>query len=72
MGETDMEYRKKRTATEGWLIGIECVGHTVRYLHDKRADALRPLASPCGSRTSVKRPATRDRAVELDVGPDPA
>jgi hypothetical protein len=39
--ETDLEDRQKRAAAEDWLGEIEGVDRTLRYLRDKRTDALR-------------------------------
>ncbi|WP_197289116.1 site-specific integrase [Nocardia sp. NRRL S-836] len=39
--ETDLEERRKRAESEGWLGEIEGVDRTLRCLRDKRADALR-------------------------------
>ncbi|CRK56940.1 Mobile element protein [Alloactinosynnema sp. L-07] len=39
--ETDLEERRKRAASEGWLGEIEGIDRTLRCLRDKRADTLR-------------------------------
>lgn len=39
--ESDLEERRKRATTEGWLGEIEGVDLTLQCLRDKRADALR-------------------------------
>jgi hypothetical protein len=39
--EADLEERKRRAASEGWLGELEGIDRTLQCLRDKRSDALR-------------------------------
>ncbi|MDP7707518.1 hypothetical protein [Mycobacterium sp. TY815] len=39
--ETDLQARRERAVTEGWLGEIEGIELTLRFLRDKRDEALR-------------------------------
>jgi hypothetical protein len=41
--EADLRTRKKRAIAEGWIGEIEGIDFTLRFLHDKRAEAQRLL-----------------------------